>query len=308
MKIEQITYLNDIAQTHSITQTAQRFFISQQALSVSMKKLEDEFGTIFLTRTNHGADLTQDGITFLHKARAILDMYQIIKDDLLFDRADNQSPPAGQLHILGHTRILEPLLVNIFQQYTLNYPDMTITLNEKDNIGIIDAISKNEADLGIVFVPEFFLLDDFFCSQYQNKLNQQVLFSDQFIVCCSKTHPLAQHKSLQMDSFSEIPTVLFDTSPKLFAIAGQLLPHNSHQYFTSNMSFQKAMIRKGLAISLITGFEFRKLYLKHQDLTALPLNDSPRSIIMLLTPKGVDPTTGAALFIKMLERYDFYGL
>ena len=42
MKIEHIFYLNDIAQTHSISQTAQRFFISQQALSIAMKKLEDE--------------------------------------------------------------------------------------------------------------------------------------------------------------------------------------------------------------------------------------------------------------------------
>ena len=42
MKIEQIIYLTDIAQTHSMTQSAQRLFISQQALSFSIKKLEEE--------------------------------------------------------------------------------------------------------------------------------------------------------------------------------------------------------------------------------------------------------------------------
>ena len=84
MKTEQIIYLNDIAKTHSITQTAQRFFISQQALSFSLKKLEEEFDTIFLNRTNQGVTLTQEGSNFLHKAQPILDIYNELKDDFQF--------------------------------------------------------------------------------------------------------------------------------------------------------------------------------------------------------------------------------
>lgn len=46
MKIEQVLYLEDIAKTHSITQTAQRFFMSQQSLSFSISKLEEEFSCV----------------------------------------------------------------------------------------------------------------------------------------------------------------------------------------------------------------------------------------------------------------------
>lgn len=42
MKTEQIKYFLDIAQTHSISRTAEHFFISQQAVSDAMKRLEDE--------------------------------------------------------------------------------------------------------------------------------------------------------------------------------------------------------------------------------------------------------------------------
>ena len=82
MKTEQIIYLNDIAKTQSISQTAQRFFISQQALSFSLKKLEEEFDTLFLNRSNHGVTLTQEGRLFLRKTQAMLDIYTDLKESL----------------------------------------------------------------------------------------------------------------------------------------------------------------------------------------------------------------------------------
>ena len=42
MRIEQLRYLSDIQNTHSISKTAKRFFVSQQAMSNSLKQLESE--------------------------------------------------------------------------------------------------------------------------------------------------------------------------------------------------------------------------------------------------------------------------
>ena len=84
MKTEQLIYLEDISKTHSISQTAQRFFISQQALSFSLTKLEEEFGVKFLERTNRGAELTQAGLLFLEKSRSILQTYHELKEELSF--------------------------------------------------------------------------------------------------------------------------------------------------------------------------------------------------------------------------------
>ena len=40
MRLDQLKYLVDIAQTGSITSTSQRFFVTQQAVSKSIKQLE----------------------------------------------------------------------------------------------------------------------------------------------------------------------------------------------------------------------------------------------------------------------------
>lgn len=60
MKIEQVLYLEDIAKTHSITQTAQRFFMSQQSLSFSISKLEEEFSCVLVERSNKGAKMGEE--------------------------------------------------------------------------------------------------------------------------------------------------------------------------------------------------------------------------------------------------------
>lgn len=112
-----------------------------------------------------------------------------------------------------------------------------------------------------------------------------------------------------MDDLLDVSVVIFDTnvymiSPKDVPVpAGRL-----HQFYSNNTAFHKAMIRHGLATSVITAFEFRKLYFKHKDLTAIPISDSPKSIICLVTRKDEQPSQAAQLFIRMLEKYDFYGM
>lgn len=313
MKTEQIIYLNDIAKTHSITQTAQRFFISQQALSFSLKKLEEEFDTIFLNRTNQGVTLTREGSIFLHKAQAILDIYSDLKEDFLFQSASEHEEvlPAGKLDILGHTRVLEPLLMDIFESYSRKYPQIQLILQEEENIAIINAISQGTADLGIIFAPEPLLKNTLTPNQYHlpDNVTIETLFSDDFIVCCNCNHPLAQNKNIDFNNFPDTATVLFDTDALIRTIGfSPNTSQKSHLYYSNNVSFHKAMIRRGLVVSVITAFEFRKLYFKHKDLTALSTSNSCKSVISIVTNKERPLSTAAQLFIHMLEKYDFYSL
>lgn len=313
MKTEQIIYLADIAKTQSITQTAQRLFISQQALSFSLKKLEEEFDAVFLNRTNQGVTLTPEGALFLNKAQGMLDIYNDLKEDFQYQSLPIQQDalPSGQLHILGHTRVLEPLLLDVFEPYCRKYPQIQITLQERENIAIIEAISKNEADFGVIFAPEPLLDEQPAEKLYQLPDNIQIekLFSDEFIICCNCNHPLVREKMIELGDFPDVATVQFDTNHLMQNIGlPHIKPAQAHQYFSNNVSFHKAMLHRGLAISVITAFEFRKLYFKHKNLTALPLTHSCKSVISIITNKEQPLSTAAQLFIHMLENYDFYSL
>lgn len=311
IKTEQIIYLEDIAKTQSISQTAQRFFISQQALSFSLNKLEEEFGVTFLNRTNRGAELTQEGILFLEKSKSILATYRELKEDLYLHTADfshKELLAEDSLTIYSHTRLLEPLLVSLLDQYTRKYPKINIQLYENENIDTIEAIGQQKGDFGLIFIPDFLVTEnaDY---QFPDTVYLEQLFSDEFIICCSTNHPLKNRKSIRLKEISSVPTILFDTNANILTTKDNPLPPvSSHQYFSKNMAFHKALIRRGMAVSLITSFEFRKLYFKHKDITALPIIDSPKSVITLVTNTTSALSPAAQLFISMLKKYDFYGL
>ena len=59
MRIEQLRCIVDIAETGSLTATAQRQFITQQAVSKTIKQLEKELDATLLIRTHAGVSFTE---------------------------------------------------------------------------------------------------------------------------------------------------------------------------------------------------------------------------------------------------------
>ena len=311
MRTEWLIYLDDISKTHSITQTAQRFFISQQALSFSIKKLEEEFGTTLLNRTNHGATLTPEGTAFLKKARHMIDLYYDLKEEFelpTLSETEDDMIPTGKIKILTHTRLLEALLIDLIEKYGRRAPSVQLILQEKENVAILQAIDEGQADLGLIFVPDPFLNE--LISTDTPNLKFQRLFSDDFIACCNRNHPFAQEKSLKFEDIANVPTLVFDTNPKILSSGQEMdvAATTGSLFFSCNESFHKEMLRRGLAVSVITLFEFRKIFLKYKDLTAIPIDNSFKSNIVLVTSTRKKPDPAAVLFEKMLLSYDFYGV
>ena len=54
MRMEQLRCIVDIAKTGSLTSTAKRLFVSQQAVSKSISQLEEELGVNILIRSKNG--------------------------------------------------------------------------------------------------------------------------------------------------------------------------------------------------------------------------------------------------------------
>lgn len=72
IKIEQLYYLKQIAKYGSFTDAAESLFITQPALSKSVRLLENELGGLrLLNRSVNGVSLTSDGLDILQIAEPI---------------------------------------------------------------------------------------------------------------------------------------------------------------------------------------------------------------------------------------------
>ena len=69
MNISQIKYVLEVAKSSSISKAATRLYISQPALSTSIKELEEELGIVLFERTSKGIRLTDEGREFVSYAK-----------------------------------------------------------------------------------------------------------------------------------------------------------------------------------------------------------------------------------------------
>ena len=72
MEIKQLRYFLALAKTGSMTSAAHSLYITQQALSKSISKMEETLGVILFERTQHGVRLTEYGKCLLPYARKII--------------------------------------------------------------------------------------------------------------------------------------------------------------------------------------------------------------------------------------------
>src|SRR5437016_4675254 len=74
MELNQLRYLQAVAQAGSLTGAAAALRVSQPALSVAMRKLEGSLGTTLLLRDRSGVRLTATGEELLHYAGEVLSL------------------------------------------------------------------------------------------------------------------------------------------------------------------------------------------------------------------------------------------
>ena len=80
MTLQQLMYAVTTADEKSINKTAQKFFVSQPAISDAIKELEEEIGVTIFERSNRGVSTTVEGADFIVYARQVIAQYDLLKE------------------------------------------------------------------------------------------------------------------------------------------------------------------------------------------------------------------------------------
>src|SRR5690242_5847084 len=73
MDVRQLRYFLEVARVSSFTKAAERLRIAQPAVSMAVKKLEEELDLVLLNRQDKKVSLTAEGEIFVTHARRIID-------------------------------------------------------------------------------------------------------------------------------------------------------------------------------------------------------------------------------------------
>ena len=126
MNIDQLRYFADLAKTGSMNTTAKRMFISQPALSESVKRLEEELGCPLLLRSKTGITFTEDGKMVLEHALRILEQHEQIQQKL--QQKYQNEHLQGQLTIGVGSTINDTFLPDLLLKMHQDYPQIALSV------------------------------------------------------------------------------------------------------------------------------------------------------------------------------------
>jgi len=148
--LKQLYYFVVVAETGSITKSAQRMYIGQPTLSKSLAHLEERIGIPLLAHEGRSVTLTKAGEYLYQRWKPLLRSYRSDLNELEAMRAKAVSTfRLGTFPVLDSHSFLQPYTDRLHQLY----PETEISMLRMNYIRLLEHLNGNLADL--IFIPEF---------------------------------------------------------------------------------------------------------------------------------------------------------
>lgn len=205
MNINQIRYVLKAAASSSMREAATGLYVSQPALSASIRELEEELGILIFERTNKGISLTEDGREFLSYAKKVVAQYEVLEDRYISVGRDKEQFSVSTQHynfaIKSFTEVIkqfepEKFLFSIHETRTSEV--LENVRDFKSEIGIVSYSGANEALIKKLI------------REYQ--LEFTPLMRRETYIYFWKNHKLAKRKTISLEELKTYPCISFDQS------------------------------------------------------------------------------------------------
>lgn len=191
-------YFESLARTGSMSSAAEACHVSQPALSLQIKKLEEEFGHRLVHRGPRGVTLTAAGQRVLHSCRRLREEATGLRRDL---RRRNFGPTPrlrlGLPPFLASEMIAAPL-----RKFLEERPDWRISLRERTDDRLLDLLLGEQVDACLMTAPP----------TLPTSVERRELFSLQYAAYCLPSFALAQRKSISLTELVAFPLMVYHDS------------------------------------------------------------------------------------------------
>lgn len=137
-----------VATTLSFSEASRQLFISQSAVSQSIKTLEKKLGHTLFIRSTKKVLLTPEGELLLEHVKPALLMLD--EGEALLS-GDNMLK--GQLRIGASDTICRYFLIEYFRRFHQSYPDVRIKVTNSTSIGCVELLEKGQVNLIVCNSP-----------------------------------------------------------------------------------------------------------------------------------------------------------
>ena len=274
----------------SITKAAEVLYITQPAVTMQLKSLEEDLDLKLFRKFGKTFELTDAGKELFGYATRVFEIIEEMDYVLKgYTNLSRGSLTIGTTH--GFARHLMPRLLSRFQK---RYPSVKISLKVGSSQKIADDVMAFKYNLGLIgSLP------------YQSKLNMRPYTKEEFCLVVPPQHKFAMRKQVSLKELENEPIIVReDGSGVRYAILDLL---NSHDVKPSllveaeSIEFIKEYVINGQGISFFykpeIQLEVRKGLLKSIDIEEGPILIQTNIVF----PKDVDLSPPAQAFLRLIE-------
>jgi DNA-binding transcriptional LysR family regulator len=182
MEIRQLRAFTAIAELGTFTAAALRVHVTQAAISMQIRQLENELGARLFIRAPRRVMLTEAGEQLLHRARQILRDHDAALDEI----AELAGAERGRLRIgSASAMVTTDILPKLLKDVRKTHSGAEITVISGTSDALVQQILAGEVDLAFVSLPV-----------EARGINTERLSEDQLVAIASPRHKLAKQRTI----------------------------------------------------------------------------------------------------------------
>jgi DNA-binding transcriptional LysR family regulator len=248
-----------LARTGSFTLAAKELYLSQSAVSHSMKALEQDVGCRLLDRLGKKVSLTQAGEQLLHHAEKILSEMSEARASL------EQLGKWGRarLRIGASPTACQYILPSVLREFKESFPRCLISVEPGDTPEAIELLRNNRIDLALALEPK-----------NEEKMEFHPLFADEMVFLTSPAHPWAMSGRVVREEIPRQNYVLYNKNSYTFRLVEEYFRVEDMVLNTviefGSMDAIKELVKLGLGVSILAPWIAQK-ELHEKSLVSVPL-------------------------------------
>ena len=240
MNLRDLKYIVEVAREKNFARASAKVFVSQPALSMQIKKLEETLGVEIFERDKQNFLITPVGAEIIKKAEIILQESEEIK----MIAKNSKDPHKGEIRIGAFPTVASYFLPNFVKNIHKKFPHLKIFLIEAKSDELIAKLKNGELDFCLLAMP---IADD--------SLIGEKIFSEKFLLATPKGHPFSKKSKIQIKELKNQELMLLEDGHCLrdqaLEICSMVRAYENQDFRATSLETLRQMVANGTGITLI---------------------------------------------------------
>lgn len=181
-----------VATSLSFTKAAEQLFISQPAISKSIRNLEEAFKITLFLRKRNSIELTSDGKAFLIYTNKILDIYAEMEHQFMYQNKDFPNI----INFGASTTLANYIIPKVISKFRLQFPNTKFQITTGNTDEIEELILNQKLDVGIIEGKNT-----------NRKLQFSTFITDEIVLVTSSKNNTFKKGIIDLNILQEIPII-----------------------------------------------------------------------------------------------------